>query len=128
MIFFPLVPIGGTFPLFNRFLTNIVLLGLTDVIFPMPSTSVDAGAALSQLGVLADLVYVDASHEEYDVSRDLETYWPLVRPGGVLFGDDYQVEWPGVMAAVDGLVAAHQLGCEVFDNKYVISKPVTVDS
>ena len=45
---------------------------------------------------------------------DLRAYWPLVKPGGgVCFGDDYCVEWPGVRAAVDEFAALHELELEI---------------
>ena len=32
---------------------------------------------------------------------DCQHYWPLVREGGLLFGDDYLPhQWPGVVSAV----------------------------
>lgn len=44
------------------------------------------------------MVYVDGSHAYRDVLRDLHDYWPLVREGGALFGDD--ITWPSVSRAV----------------------------
>lgn len=36
-----------------------------------------------------DFVYIDARHDYCGVMEDLEAYWPLLKPGGVLAGDDY---------------------------------------
>jgi len=36
-----------------------------------------------------DWVYVDAAHVYEDVLADLHAWWPKVKPGGVLCGDDY---------------------------------------
>lgn len=38
--------------------------------------------------VRADAIYVDAAHDTEAAYRDMVTYWPLLRPGGVMFGDD----------------------------------------
>jgi len=38
---------------------------------------------------LPTFVYVDANHAEKAVSRDLDTWWPLVAPGGILAGSTY---------------------------------------
>lgn len=46
-----------------------------------------------------DVIYIDASHEYKNVRQDLEAWWPLLRPGGVMFGDDYIVGCPGVIRA-----------------------------
>ena len=56
----------------------------------------------------ADAIYIDGAHEREAVLADLRAYWPLVRPGGCCFGDDYCAEWPGVAAAVDAF--ATELG------------------
>jgi hypothetical protein len=45
----------------------------------------------------ADLPVLAAYRE---VLGDIRAFWPLVRPGGVLFGDDYEILWPGVIRAV----------------------------
>merc|ERR1712110_1322848 len=34
-------------------------------------------------------VYIDANHADRAVSRDLETWWPLLAAGGVLAGSTY---------------------------------------
>lgn len=46
-----------------------------------------------------DLVYVDGDHTFEGVTKDLAVWFPKVRKGGVLCGDD--IGWPGVKRAVD---------------------------
>jgi hypothetical protein len=36
-----------------------------------------------------DWVYIDAAHDEENVLHDLYDWWPLVKKGGILWGDDY---------------------------------------
>lgn len=36
-----------------------------------------------------DFVYIDAGHTYEDVKSDLAAWWPKVRPGGVMAGDDW---------------------------------------
>ena len=36
-----------------------------------------------------DFVYLDARHDFCAMMEDLEAYWPLVTPGGILAGHDY---------------------------------------
>jgi hypothetical protein len=50
-----------------------------------------------------DFVYIDAVHLYEEVSADIEAWWPVVRKGGMLAGDDWGDEFPGVRQAV----AAH---------------------
>lgn len=47
------------------------------------------GAALTFPRGSVDAVFVDGSHEYPDVVRDLDAWAPVLRPGGLLAGDDY---------------------------------------
>jgi hypothetical protein len=69
--------------LYFQFLANVLHSGAADRIVPLPNTSANAARWLARVGVRADVVYLDASHEEDDVYQDLCLYWPLLRPGGV---------------------------------------------
>ena len=84
---------------YYQFLANVVHEGLQDVIIPFPQTSAIAARWFKKNRIAADLVYIDASHDEDDVLSDLRSYWDLVADRGILFGDDYN--WPGVRAAVN---------------------------
>lgn len=57
-------------------------------------------------------VYVDANHAEEAVSRDLEIWWALLRPGGILAGSTYTDDADlriGVRSAVDKFFARHRV-------------------
>jgi len=73
---------------YYQFLSNVVRAGHADQIIPFPTTSLIAARWFARQGVAASLIYLDASHDYDDVLSDMRAYWPLVRPGGVLFGDD----------------------------------------
>lgn len=45
-----------------------------------------------------DIAYIDGDHTYEGVLRDLNAWYPLVRKGGILCGDDY--DWYGVKRAV----------------------------
>lgn len=36
-----------------------------------------------------DYVYLDARHDYCGVLEDIENYWPLIKPGGIMAGHDY---------------------------------------
>lgn len=74
--------------LYYQFLANVVRTGHADCIIPFPQTSAIAARWFAKRGVQADLIYIDASHDYDDVLADLRAYRPLVRLGGVMFGDD----------------------------------------
>lgn len=48
-----------------------------------------------------DAVYIDAGHTYEEVVMDLVAWIPKVKPGGVICGDDYGIDFPGVTAAVN---------------------------
>lgn len=52
----------------------------------------------------ADLVFIDASHDESSVRQDIPLARCLLKNGGILCGHDYGGSWTGVKAAVDALV------------------------
>lgn len=99
---------------YYQFLSNVFHAGIVDQIEPMPMTS-RMGAKLCPI---ADLIYIDASHEYEDVKEDLKNYWDKLNYGGVMFGDDYgNSTFPGVKVAVDEFGKA-----EIHDNWFWIFK------
>ena len=112
--------------LYYQFLANVVHAGLQDVVVPFPATSTIAARLLIARGVKADLVYIDASHEENDVYLDIVYYWHTLRAGGVMFGDDFRPEfYPGVVRAVQAFAAEQGLDYEVVDGQFwLLRKPV----
>jgi len=61
-------------------------------------------------GEALDFAYIDGDHSFEGVSADLRTLVPLLRPGGIVAGDDYgAVGWwdQGVTRAVDAWIADH---------------------
>lgn len=59
---------------------------------------------ISDSGILShrefDFVYIDAAHDEINVIKDLERWWPLVSEIGILAGHDFDEMHPGVVKAV----------------------------
>ena len=73
-----------------------------------------------------DWVYIDADHSYGAVKRDLEAYYPLVKSGGLLAGDDYGLDdrWfgQGVTRAVDEF-AARCAGQKIIGTQFLLRKP-----
>jgi len=81
----------------------------TVVIHRVPSEA----AATSFADEYFDWVYIDGNHLYEFVMRDLESYYPKVKPGGLIAGDDYGLKgwWDnGVKRAVDEF--AQRGGCD----------------
>jgi hypothetical protein len=79
-----------------------------------------------------DWVYIDADHSYDAVKKDLEFYYPLMKRGGYLCGDDYNL-WMnkpktgfgsdgggGPKPAVDEFVKTHNLEIEINQSQFVI--------
>lgn len=81
-----------------EFLSNVVRHNLTDIITPVPNTSAIGCQILKHKGVVPDLIYIDGSHDVEDVRADIRCYREILRPGGIMFGDDF--DWIGVKSAV----------------------------
>jgi hypothetical protein len=94
---------------YYTFLKNVLAAGHAGRITPFPQTSTNAARFFRRAGIQADLIYVDGSHDYEDVRADLEAWWPVLRGGGTMFGDDYCQYWSGVIRAVDEHAAAHGL-------------------
>ena len=96
-----------------NFLANIVAEGLQDFVLPLPLDSASASQVLSRCALRPMLVHLDAWHDYTSVSLDLNRWWSLLQPGGMLIADDYDIArstWPEVGRAVDDFRArvAHE--------------------
>lgn len=73
-----------------------------------------------------DIVYVDGyAHTGQEGGQTLEDWWPKVKPGGVLSGDDYDAKaWPLTVRNVDLFCEKHDLQLHIheFENKTHWSK------
>lgn len=84
--------------LLEAFTSNIERFGVKDKIYTLSMSTTEAAQKFEPESV--DLVLVDAAHDYDSVKADLLHWYPKLKPGGYLFCDDYQPEWPGVMRAV----------------------------
>lgn len=109
----------GTSALYDQFVANVMTSGLEHRILPIPNTSATVAKLLAWRDIKADVVYIDASHEKQDVKNDIVAYRQLLKPGGILFGDDY-VSWASVGEAVRE--SARELGMTLLvrDNNFWI--------
>jgi len=94
--------------LYDQFIFNVIDRGVQDYIVPMPASSLAAAQVLAQRGIKADLIHIDAGHSYAEVRADLEAFWPLLGPDGVMICDDYAT-WGGVTRAVNEFAAERKL-------------------
>ena len=111
---------GHGYPgVYYQFLANVCHRKLQDYIIPFPQTSVIAAQWFRLNRVGADLIYVDGSHTYDDVSRDLQGYWRILSPNGIMFGDDYGQ--PEVAEAVNTFCHANHIACHQQGEYWVLS-------
>jgi predicted O-methyltransferase YrrM len=95
--------------LYERFLSNIIHEKLWDKVIPVRATTLEAVFLINEQ---PDLVFVDASHEYDEVFRDLEAWYPRIKKGGILCGDDWiWGETKPVQRAVKHFANKHNLQC-----------------
>lgn len=89
---------------FQRYYDNI-LQGVIDKFAGKPITihRMNSRDFFKQFTEQVDWVYVDADHSYEGCLHDLENSLRVVKPGGIIFGDDYTNK-PGVRRAVDEFV------------------------
>jgi predicted O-methyltransferase YrrM len=100
--------VNGYPRLFEKFASNIVHRGLEDKVIPLPLDSTNARNVISHLNIQADIIHIDGGHDYETVWSDVTQWWKVLRPGGILIGDDYTeggVEWPGVHRAFSEFTA-----------------------
>ena len=74
----------------QAFLQRVVDAGLEDTVFPLSMPSITAARLLAELNWKIDVIFLDSAHERGETLVEIQLYYQLLRPGGVLVGDDYQ--------------------------------------
>jgi predicted O-methyltransferase YrrM len=61
----------------------------------------------------ADFIYIDGAHDDASIREDLRLWWPRVRSGGTLAGDDFDDEHQAVKQAVCAFAEQERLTVEL---------------
>lgn len=94
--------------LFEVFQTNLQKCNVGDYVIPLQTTSLKASEQFENESL--DFVHIDASHDYENVLADIIAWYPKVKSGGFISGDDYVINWGGVIQAVN----------EYFKNKSLV--------
>jgi len=111
-----LVVKNGYPQIYYQFLSNVFHSNNTDIIIPVPNTSFIGSKILKHMGVRAQLIYIDGSHEYEDVITDIRCYKELLDDGGIIFGDDFG--YHGVNRAVRERLPQNEI--EIYNNNWWI--------
>lgn len=79
----------GNPDLYHHFMSRIMDAGLQDTVIPLRVSSVVAARMLKVMGYKIDFAYLDSAHEAGETFLEMNLYYDLLRPGGVLLGDDF---------------------------------------
>lgn len=124
---FPHLNIRNGYPsIFQTFAANVRTSGVVGQIVPLPIDSINASHVIKSFGISPQLIHIDGGHDYRAVTADLETWWPILAPGGTLIGDDYHDDgvWPEVKAAFDDFVRrTPHVGFEFYAHKCRLKKP-----
>jgi hypothetical protein len=83
--------------LYNDFLKNVE--PVKHLVAPIRMSSTEAAALFEDNSL--ELVVLDGDHSYEGLSADIRAWWPKVKPGGIMAGDDYNEEyWPSVCKAI----------------------------
>ena len=85
--------------LYFSWLHNIASFPYAHRVHPMPMTSLTGAHVLSNNGVKAGVIVIDASHQYLDVFADLQHYGEILTAGGAMICDDFRSH-EGVFHAV----------------------------
>jgi predicted O-methyltransferase YrrM len=78
--------------MYHKFASNVVRAGVADYVVPLPIDSINAAHILRGHGIVPGMIHLDGAHDYESVMADLRTWWPLLAPGGLLVGDDYDTD------------------------------------
>jgi predicted O-methyltransferase YrrM len=85
---------GGDF--YAAFLHNLEQANVQHLVTPIKASSLSAAQQFEDRSL--SFIMIDASHKYADVVADIEAWFPKMRLGGIISGDDY--DWGSVKSAV----------------------------
>lgn len=111
--------VNGYPQLYHKFISNIILHNVQDIIIPVPLPSTIAykvlRKVLKKVDIEFDFAFIDGSHEEMEVYIDLLYYNSLLKTNGVLCGDDWA--WTSVKNDVEKFCSLQKKNVTLMNNQ-----------
>jgi len=93
--------------LFDEYEKNLKLCDVYDVVHTIKSKSIEASSMFEDESI--DFIFIDGAHDYKSVLDDITSWYPKIKPGGLICGDDYAPCWQEVRDAVDEYFKGKQL-------------------
>jgi hypothetical protein len=99
--------------LYHIWLLNMIAFNHTEHVLPLVAPSLLAARILDYSRLAADIIYLDSAHEKHETFLELAAFWALIRPGGLLMGDDFN--WLSVSHDVQLFSRVYQVEVSSFN-------------
>nr|ACD54616.1 unknown [Adineta vaga] len=122
----PLIGIEfGRPTIYEQFLANMIEAELTNTVLPLSTPSLVGAQILLRHKLFPQIIFLDSAHLQGETLVELELYWELLQPGGILVGDD----WKWIAVQCDLLRFADSVGVKpnVIKNIWYIKKEIDRD-
>lgn len=67
-----------------------------------------------------DFIYIDGNHSYEFVKKDIENYYPFIKKGGIIAGDDIEPMWPGTLFAFTDFIREKNLPYRIIGTDWII--------
>lgn len=108
--------------IYEQFLANVIAANLTKTILPLSMPSLIGAQFLLHHKLFPQMIYLDSAHLQGETLIELELYWFVLQPGGILVGDDWK--WRSVQCDVLRFVAGLDVNVVFVENTWLIRKPL----
>ena len=105
---------------YYQFLANVLEKNLNDTVLPVSMSSIIGARFLQTYLFRPQLIYLDSAHEQGETLIELALYWNILRPGGVLFGDDW--DWASVRCDVKKFSYVKNIPIDRSGNNWMLRK------
>jgi len=87
----------------DNFLSNMKSIGLSNSIRLLNMPNEQAEQELEDINIR--FLFIDGDHTKNGVEKDIELFFPKLMPGSIVVFDDFSNGFPGLVEAVDTLIA-----------------------